>query len=73
MKKKQIMQYTKQIIKLDHCCDENKDLQKEVEKLLEQTRPSKFIARCNILLLENKSLNIPDLEHPSPPFVRLYA
>ena len=52
-------------------------MQKEVEKLLEQTQPLDFIARCNILLLENKSLNIPDLEHPPnplgyvrPPYVR---
>ena len=44
-------------------------MQKEVENLLEQTQPLDFIARCNILLLENKSLNIPDIEHPSPPLV----
>ena len=59
------MQYTKQILKLEQCCRVNKDLQKEVEKLLEQTQPLDFIARCNILLLENKFLNIPDVEHPS--------
>ena len=44
-------------------------MQKEIEKLLEQTQPLDFIARCNILLSENKSLNIPDVEHPPNPLV----